>query len=768
MSNDQTAPAKIKAEMWDRMQFLFRNYYDRMIHFYLHFDKPLDFKALSKAYKYIIDRIGVLHSSFVNHPITPYWKVNYDYSEEDFIVFKRSDDQEKDAFEFLTQEIPVKSKLQIKVALIRGADGSDTLVQVLNHMCMDGPDTKEFLMLVQKAYAQITAGEEPNVEVKNGDRSHYQCYSLYDEEQEKVAKGLYKNVSMVKHQIKFPYTKKDKKKDRSRILRRVIGEEKFAELKDMSKRAGVTLNDMLLVDCGLEFPDPEMLGVDLVIPDFTYVLENADKIRGILITHGHEDHIGGLSYLLKSLNIPVYSTKLTIGLIEGKLREHRILDQCTLNCIKPGDRVKLGCFDVEFIHVNHSIPDAVALAIRSPAGTVVQTGDFKIDTTPIDGGVIDMARLAAIGEEGVLCLLSDSTNAAKPGFTESERKVGETFDVQFRRAGNRRLIVATFASNIHRVQQIINTAEKLGRKVALSGRSLENVVSVAAELGYINVPEGILIGLDSINRYPPEKLVLITTGSQGEPMSALYRMAFSEHRRVEICPNDYVIISATPIPGNEKMVGRVVDELLKQGAEVVYEKMYDVHVSGHACQEELKLMMSLTRPKYFMPVHGEQKHLQKHAALARAMGIPDENILIADNGKEVELTADKIRISGEVPAGMVFVDGSGVGDVGSVVLRDRKRLAEDGIIIIVASIDRESGDVVSGPDVVTRGFVYVRESEQLMEESRRLCESVLAECVQHHVYDFSTIRNRLRDEISRLTYARTKRSPMVLPILMGV
>lgn len=527
-------------------------------------------------------------------------------------------------------------------------------------------------------------------------------------------------------------------------------------------------NDMLLVDCGLEFPDPEMLGVDLVIPDFTYVLENASKIKGILITHGHEDHIGGLSYLLKSLNIPVYSTKLTIGLIEGKLREHRILDRCTLNCIKPGDRVKLGCFDVEFIHVNHSIPDAVALAIRSPAGTVVQTGDFKIDTTPIDGGVIDMARLAAIGEEGVLCLLSDSTNAAKPGFTESERKVGETFDVQFRRAGNRRLIVATFASNIHRVQQIINAAEKLGRKVALSGRSLENVVSVAAELGYINVPEGILIGLDSINRYPPEKLVLITTGSQGEPMSALYRMAFSEHRRVEICPNDYVIISATPIPGNEKMVGRVVDELLKQGAEVVYEKMYDVHVSGHACQEELKLMMSLTRPKYFMPVHGEQKHLQKHAALARAMGIPDENILIADNGKEVELTADKIRISGEVPAGMVFVDGSGVGDVGSVVLRDRKRLAEDGIIIIVASIDRESGDVVSGPDVVTRGFVYVRESEQLMEESRRLCESVLAECVQHHVYDFSTIRNRLRDEISRLTYARTKRSPMVLPILMGV
>ena len=358
--------------------------------------------------------------------------------------------------------------------------------------------------------------------------------------------------------------------------------------------------EMLLVDCGLAFPDPEMFGVDLVIPDFTYVLENAEKIKGILITHGHEDHIGGLAYLLKDLNIPVYSTRLTIGLIEGKLREHKLLDKCNLNVIKPGDKVKLGCFETEFIHVNHSIPDAVALAINTPAGTVVQTGDFKIDTTPIDGGVIDLARLSAIGEEGVLCLLSDSTNAVKPGFTESERKVGETFEVQFRKAGTRRLIVATFASNIHRVQQIINVAESLGRKVALSGRSLENVVSVAAELGYINVPEGILVGIDSINRYPPEKLVLITTGSQGEPMSALYRMAFSEHRRVEIGPNDYVIISATPIPGNEKMVGKVVDELLKQGAEVVYEKMYDVHVSGHACQEELKLMMSLVKPKYFL------------------------------------------------------------------------------------------------------------------------------------------------------------------------
>lgn len=526
--------------------------------------------------------------------------------------------------------------------------------------------------------------------------------------------------------------------------------------------------DMLLVDCGLAFPDPEMLGVDLVIPDFSYVLENTDKIKGILITHGHEDHIGGLAFLLKSLNIPVYSTRLTIGLIEGKLREHKILDKCKLNVIKPGDKVKLGCFETEFIHVNHSIPDAVALAINTPAGVVIQTGDFKIDTTPIDGGVIDLARLAALGEQGVLCLLSDSTNAVKPGFTESERKVGATFDLQFRKAGNRRLIVATFASNIHRVQQIIDVAESLGRKVALSGRSLENVVSIAAELGYIRVPEGVLVGIDSINRYPPEKLVVITTGSQGEPMSALYRMAFSEHRRVEIGPNDYVIISATPIPGNEKMVGKVVDELLKQGAEVVHEKMYDVHVSGHACQEELKIMMSLVKPKYFLPVHGEQKHLQKHAALARTMGIPEGNILLADNGKEVEITNDRIRISGEVPAGMVFVDGSGVGDVGSVVLRDRKRLAEDGIIIIGVTIEKETGTVVAGPDVVTRGFVYVRESEQLMEESRRLCESVLSDCMYEHVRDFGTIRNRLRDEISHLTYNRTKRNPMVLPIIMEV
>lgn len=526
--------------------------------------------------------------------------------------------------------------------------------------------------------------------------------------------------------------------------------------------------DMILVDCGLAFPDPDMLGVDLVIPDFTYAVQNADKIKGIFITHGHEDHIGGLAYLLKEMNVPVYSTRLTIGLIEGKLKEHKLLDKAKLNVVNPGDKVSLGCFEVELIHVNHSIPDAVALAIKSPAGVVIQTGDFKIDTTPIDGGVIDLPRLGELGNEGVLCLLSDSTNAAKPGFTESESKVGETFGTLFAKANGKRLIVATFASNIHRVQQIIDTAEKLDRKVALSGRSLENVVTIAAELGYIKIPDGILVGIDQINRYPSDKMVVVTTGSQGEPMSALYRMAFSEHRKVDIGPNDYVIISATPIPGNEKMVGKVVDELLKQGAEVVYERMYEVHVSGHACQEELKIMMSLTKPKYFIPVHGEQKHLRKHAALASSMGIEPSNIIIADNGKTIEASENAIKVAGEVTSGMVFVDGTGVGDVGSVVLRDRTKLAEDGIVIIVLSMDGTTGDVVSGPEVITRGFVYVRESEQMLDQTRRLCEDVVADCMYDRITDHGTIKNRLRDAVSKHIYQTTRRSPMVLPIIMEV
>ena len=526
--------------------------------------------------------------------------------------------------------------------------------------------------------------------------------------------------------------------------------------------------DMILVDCGLAFPEPDMLGVDLVIPHFTYVEDNAIKIKGIFITHGHEDHIGGLAYLLQRVNIPVYGTKLTIGLIENKLKEHKILEKVKLNVIKPKDKVKLGCFEVEAIHVNHSIPDALALAITSPAGLILQTGDFKIDTTPIDGDVIDLARIARLGEKGVLALLSDSTNAQRPGYTASERTVGESFDRLFQKADGKRLIVATFASNIHRVQQIIDAAKSVGRKVALSGRSLENVVETASKLGYLNVPDGILVSIDMVSRYPHDKLVIITTGSQGEPMSALYRMAFSEHRRVEIGTGDYVIISATPIPGNEKTVGKVVDELLKRGAEVVYEKMYDVHVSGHACQEELKLIMSLAKPKFFIPVHGEQKHLRSHAQLAENMGIASGNIFIADNGRQVQLSKRKMTVVEDVPAGKIFVDGYGVGDVGNAVIKERKRLAEDGLMIISAVIEKETGMLVSGPEIVSRGFVYVRDSEQLIAEAKLVAQIVIDECIYDGRIEWSTIRNRMRDDISRLLYDRTKRSPMVLPLITTV
>lgn len=526
--------------------------------------------------------------------------------------------------------------------------------------------------------------------------------------------------------------------------------------------------DMFLVDCGLAFPDQDMLGVDLVLPDFTYVERNADRIRGIVITHGHEDHIGGLPYLLKVLNVPVYGTNLTIGLIQGKLREHGLLNSATLNVIKPGDVITLGGFTVEAIHVNHSIPDALGLAIRCEGGTVVHTGDFKIDTTPIDGGMMDLGRLAEIGQEGVLCLMSDSTNAERPGFTESERKVGESFETLFRRAGNNRIIVATFSSNIHRVQQIMNVAESLGRKVALVGRSLENVVNISAELGYLNIPEGIVIDINMINRYPADKLVIITTGSQGEPMSALTRMAFSDHRKVEIHPNDYVIISATPIPGNEKTVSRVVNELMKLGADVVYERMYDVHVSGHACQEELKMIMGIVKPKYFIPVHGELKHLRKHAGLALNVGIPKENILIADNGRVAEISKKALKCTSTVPAGRVFVDGYGVGDVGSVVLRDRKHLAQDGLVIVAVCIDRENGEIVSGPDVVTRGFVYVKESEELINAAREVAVRAIEAQTDGGYFDWNSIKASLRNEISHLMYECTKRSPMILPVIMEV
>lgn len=527
-------------------------------------------------------------------------------------------------------------------------------------------------------------------------------------------------------------------------------------------------DDMFIVDCGMLFPEPELLGVDLVIPDFTYIERNADKIRGVVITHGHEDHIGGLPYLLKTLNVPIYGTKFTLGLLEGKLREHELLRSTSLNVVKPGDTVSLGCFDIEFIRVTHSIPDSVALAIKSPAGVVVQTGDFKVDTTPIDGEVIDLARFGELGNKGVLALLSDSTNAERPGYSMSERKVGETFDRLFDKAEDKRIIVATFASNIHRIQQVIDASVEHGRKVAVSGRSLENSVAIATELGYLHIPNGTLLSLDIVNRFPPEKVTIITTGSQGEPLSALSRMAFSDHRKIDITPQDCIIISATPIPGNEKMVSRVVNELMKLGAEVVYEKIHDIHVSGHACQEEQKLMLSLVKPKYFIPVHGEQKHLRKHGLLAQGMGIPEKNIIIGDNGFVVEVKKDSIALVNTVPAGRVLVDGYGVGDVGNVVLRDRKHLAQDGIIVVVATVDQESGIVVSGPELISRGFVYVREAEHLIEDARRLVSRILDMNVGNGYSDRNVMKNRIKDEVSKLMYERTKRSPMVLPVIMDV
>ena len=524
-------------------------------------------------------------------------------------------------------------------------------------------------------------------------------------------------------------------------------------------------NDMFIVDCGLAFPDTELYGVDIVIPEFTYIEQNIDKLRGIVITHGHEDHIGGLAYLLKKVKAPVYATKLTIGLIEGKLKEHNLSGEVTLNVSRPGQIVKMGCMAVEFIRVNHSIPDACGFAIHTPAGVVVHTGDFKVDYTPIEGGIIDLARFGELGSKGVLALMSDSTNSERAGYTQTERTVGKAFDKLFEDADGKRIIIATFSSNIHRIQQVINCAKKYGRKVAVSGRSMVNVISTAVELGYLDAPDGIIIDIDLINRYSPEQIVIVTTGSQGEPMSALSRMAMNDHKKVSITPMDYIIISATPIPGNEKLVTKVVNELMTLGATVIYESMYDVHVSGHACQDEQKLIMALTRPKFFIPVHGEYKHLKKHAETAVGMGIPEENIIIGSNGNVIETNGEDIKITGQVAAGRVLVDGLGVGDVGSIVLRDRKHLAEDGLIIAVSTVDFENGQILSGPDIISRGFVYVRESEELMSEARNIVVSELEDALMTGNSDRNAIKTKIKDALSSYIYKKTKRSPMILPIL---
>ena len=525
-------------------------------------------------------------------------------------------------------------------------------------------------------------------------------------------------------------------------------------------------DDMILIDAGLMFPEDDMLGIDLVIPDIRYLIENQDKLKGIFLTHGHEDHIGALPYVMKQIDCPVYGTALTLGILEGRLKENGVSSE---NCriIKPGDKITAGAFKLDFIRVNHSIPDAIAIAINTPIGTIIHTGDFKIDHTPVDGQVTEFNKFAEYGDRGVLALLADSTNAERPGFTPSEKMVGKTFDDEFRYAKNR-IIVATFSSNVHRIQQVIDAALKYDRKVAVIGRSMVNVVNIAKELGYLKAPEGEIIDIDETHNYTPDKIVIITTGSQGEPMSALTRMAMNDHKKVDIMPGDTVIISATPIPGNEKLVSRTIDHLYKLGADVIYEKSNGVHVSGHASQEEIKLMHNLVRPKFFIPVHGEFRHLIKHANLAQSLGMPKENIVIAENGSVIELTKNSIGINGKVPAGKVLVDGLGVGDVGNIVLRDRRQLSQDGIMIVVVTIDKENCHVVSGPDIVSRGFVYVREAEGLMDEAKDKVQLALEKCEENGVSEWSAIKSTVRDSLGRFLYERTRRRPMILPIIMEI
>ena len=524
-------------------------------------------------------------------------------------------------------------------------------------------------------------------------------------------------------------------------------------------------DSIVVVDCGLAFPEDDMLGIDLVIPDITYLKNNVDKVKGFVITHGHEDHIGAIPYVLKELNVPIYSTKLTIGLIENKLKEHNMMKTVKRKVIKHGQSINLGAFRIEFIKTNHSIQDASALAIYSPAGIVVHTGDFKVDYTPVFGDAIDLQRFGEIGKKGVLALMCDSTNAERPGFTMSERTVGKTFDNIFAYHKNTRLIIATFASNVDRVQQIINSAYKYGRKVVIEGRSMVNVIGTASELGYLNVPENTLIDIEQMKNYPDEQLVLITTGSQGESMAALSRMAANMHRKVQIKPGDTVIFSSSAIPGNEKAISNVINELSMLGADVIFQ---DVHVSGHACQEEIKLIYSLVRPKYAIPVHGEYRHLKAQAGIAASLGIPKDNIFILKSGDVLEMDEESARITGHVPTGAILVDGLGVGDVGNIVLRDRQHLAEDGILIVVMTLEKFSNQLLAGPDIVSRGFVYVRESEGLMDEARRVVEDALESCQTKHITDWGKIKNTVKDALSDFLWKRTKRSPMILPIIMEV
>ena len=525
-------------------------------------------------------------------------------------------------------------------------------------------------------------------------------------------------------------------------------------------------NDIILIDAGLMFPEDDMLGIDLVIPDITYLVENQDKLKGIFLTHGHEDHIGALPYILRQLDVPVYGTALTLGILEGRLKEAGV-STASLNVIKSGDRVRAGSFKLEFMRVNHSIPDAIGMAIHTPVGLLIHTGDFKIDQTPVDGQVMELNRFAEYGDKGVLLLMADSTNAERPGYTQSEKFVGETFDNEFRYARNR-IIVATFSSNVHRIQQIFDAAVKYKRKVAVMGRSMVNVVSISLEMGYLKVPDGVLIDIDEIRNYTNDKVVVVCTGSQGEPMSALTRMSMGDNRKVQIVPGDTVIISATPIPGNEKLVSNTINHLYMLGAEVIYEKANGVHVSGHASQEELKIMHNLVRPKFFMPVHGEYRHLMKHAKIAESLGMDKKNILLTENGSVVELTKDKIAVTGKVTSGIVLIDGLGVGDVGNIVLRDRRQLSQDGIMIVVLGIDKANNEITAGPDIVSRGFVYVREAEILMDEAKERVQAALDKCEENNTREWSAIKSAIRDALGRFLFEKTRRRPMILPIILEV
>jgi len=526
-------------------------------------------------------------------------------------------------------------------------------------------------------------------------------------------------------------------------------------------------NDIFVLDCGVGFPEDDMLGVDLVIPDITYLEKNQSRIKGIVITHGHEDHIGSIPYFLKKINVPIYATKLTIGLIKAKLEEHNLPDTIKIKCVKAGDTITLGKFKIEFIHTTHSIADSVAVAITTPVGTIVHTGDFKVDYTPIDGKPMDFQRFAELGRKGVKLLMSDSTNVERQGYTMSERRVGLEFDKLFMN-NNKRIIVATFASNIHRIQQIVNSAVKFGRKVSIIGRSMVRVMDVAKELGYLIAPEGTFIDIDKIGLYNPEQLVIITTGSQGEPMAGLARMSQGEHKKVTVTENDMVILSSSPIPGNEKSIGRVIDSLQKIGAEVIYNQLADVHVSGHACQEELKMMLCLTKPEYFMPVHGEYRFLRHHKELAKSVGIKSENIFLTQNGRILEIDEQGARLGVQVPSGIVLVDGLGVGDVGNIVLRDRQLLSENGMILVVFSLEEGTGKLVGGPDIITRGFVYVRESEDLVDEIREFSKEKIMKLQESHVTEWSSIKSTLRQELCDFVYRKTKRNPMILPIITEV